>query len=71
MFKRKFMTLTFGAVLMSAAAFAQEDYTAYKSDASVQTLGSTVTELVSDSVVSVGFTGYRTQFVDFHLAELV
>jgi hypothetical protein len=40
MFKRKFMTLTCGAVLVSAAAFAQEDYTAYKSDASVQALGS-------------------------------
>ena len=30
-----------------------------------------VTEIVSDKVVSLWFEGYRTQFVDFHLAELV
>jgi hypothetical protein len=30
----------------------------------------TVTEVVSDRIVSVGFPGYHTQFVDFGLAEL-
>jgi hypothetical protein len=29
-----------------------------------------VTEIVSDRVVSVGFPGYHTQFVDFNLSEL-
>jgi hypothetical protein len=29
-----------------------------------------VTEIVSERVVSVGFPGYHTQFVDFGLAEL-
>jgi hypothetical protein len=29
-----------------------------------------VTEIVSNKIVSVGFPGYRTQFVDFHLSEL-
>ena len=50
MFKRKFMTLTCGAVLVSAAAFAQEDYTAYKSDASVQALGSFVKQTTQDGI---------------------
>ncbi len=40
MFKKQFMALTFGALLMSAPVFAQEDYTAYKSDVTVQALGS-------------------------------
>lgn len=31
----------------------------------------TVTEVVSDRIVSVGFPGYHTQFVDFNLSELV
>ena len=29
-----------------------------------------VTEIVSDRVVSIGFPGYHTQFVDFNLSEL-
>ena len=68
MFKRKFMTFTCGAVLMSAAAFAQEDYTAYKSDASVQALGSLVKQtsqngIKQDATNSGGVLGaYRFWF---------
>lgn len=50
MFKKRFMTLTFGAVLMSTAAFAQEDYTAYKSDFTVQALGSFVKQTTQDGI---------------------
>jgi outer membrane immunogenic protein len=50
MFNGKFMTLACGAVLMSAAAFAQEDYTAYKSDVSVQALGSFVKQTTHDGI---------------------
>ncbi len=50
MFKRKFMTLTFGAVLMSTAAFAQEDYTAFRSDVTVQALGSFVKQTTHDGI---------------------
>jgi opacity protein-like surface antigen len=55
-------------VLMSAAAFAQEDYTAYKSDASVQALGSFVKQttqagIKQDATNSGGVLGtYRFWF---------
>jgi outer membrane immunogenic protein len=44
------VALTFGAVLMSAAAFAQEDYTTYKSDVTVQALGSFVKQTTQDGI---------------------
>ena len=50
MFKRQFMMLTCGAALMSAAAFAQEDYTAYKSSVTVQALGSFVKQTTKDGI---------------------
>ena len=50
MFKKRFMTLTCGAVLMSAVAFAQEDYIAFKSEASVQALGSFVKQTTQDGI---------------------
>jgi outer membrane immunogenic protein len=42
MFRNGFATLAIGAALMSISALAQEDYTQYKSEASVQALGSFV-----------------------------
>jgi hypothetical protein len=53
MFKKQIMTLTVGAVLMPAAVFAQEDYTAYKSDATVQALGSFVKQTTQDGINQV------------------
>jgi hypothetical protein len=50
MFERQFMTLTCGAVLMSAAVFAQEDYTAYKSDVTAQGLGSFMKQTTQDGI---------------------
>jgi hypothetical protein len=50
MFKQQVITLILGAVLMSATAFAQEDYTADKSDASVQALGSFVKQTTLDGI---------------------
>ena len=50
MFKRQFIMLTCGAVLLSAAAFAQEDYTAYKSNVTVQALGSFVKQTTQDGI---------------------
>lgn len=50
MFKKQFMTLTVGAVLIPAAAFAQEDYTAYKSDVTVQALGSFVKQTTQNGI---------------------
>jgi outer membrane immunogenic protein len=49
-FKRKFVTLTCGALLMSAAAFAQEDYTTYKNEVTVQALGSFVKQTTQDGI---------------------
>jgi len=75
MFKRQFMTLTCGALLLSAAAFAQEDYTAYRSDASVQALGSFVKETTEngnkqDATNSGGVLGtYRFWFNSHHGVE--
>jgi hypothetical protein len=48
--KKQFATLTFGAVLMSVMAFAQEDYTRYKSDATVQALGSLLKDTTKNGV---------------------
>ena len=42
MLKNKFTALAFGAALIAGTAFAQEDYTSYKSDVTVQMLGSLV-----------------------------
>jgi opacity protein-like surface antigen len=50
MFKKQFITLAFGAVSMSMFAFAQEDYTAYKSEATVQALGSFVKETTQNGI---------------------
>lgn len=50
MFNRNFMILTCGTVLSSAAAFAQEDYTAYKSEVTVQALGSFVKQTTQDGI---------------------
>ena len=50
MFKKVFATATFGAVLTSMTAFAQEDYTRFKSEASVQGLGSFVTNTTDQGV---------------------
>ena len=75
MFKRKVMTLTCAALLMSAAVFAQEDYTAYKSDASVQALGSFVKQttqngIKQDATNSGGVLGtYRFWFNRHHGVE--
>jgi opacity protein-like surface antigen len=68
MFKKQFIALALGAVSMSLAAFAQEDYTAYKSDATVQGLGSfvkgtTQNGIKQDSTNSGGVLGtYRYWF---------
>ena len=48
MLKHRFATIALGTALMSLAAFAQEDYTRFKSEAAVQTLGSFVKETVQD-----------------------
>jgi opacity protein-like surface antigen len=50
MLKKKFMALAFGAALITGSAFAQEDYTAYKSDATVQALGSFVKSTTQDGI---------------------
>lgn len=49
MFKNRFATLTIGTALMSLAAFAQEDYTRFRSDVAVQALGSFGRETTKDS----------------------
>jgi outer membrane immunogenic protein len=50
MFKNQFSTLMLGVVLTSAAAFAQEDYTAFKSEATVQGLGNFVKQTTQDGI---------------------
>lgn len=50
MLKIRFAALTFGVALMSAAAFAQEDYTAYKSDLSVQATGNFVKQTTQNGI---------------------
>jgi len=50
MFRNRFTTLTIGTALMSLAAFAQEDYTRFKSDVAVQALGSFVKETTKDGI---------------------
>src|SRR5579885_3623184 len=49
MFKTGFKTLTFG-ILISAPMFAQEDYTRFKSDATVQAIGSFTKETNKDGI---------------------
>ena len=50
MFKRPFVIFSVGAALLSGAAFAQEDYTAYKSEVAAQAMGSFVKQTTQDSV---------------------
>jgi hypothetical protein len=50
MFKKQFMALIFGALLKSAPVFAQEDYTAYKSEVTAQALGSFVKQTTQDGI---------------------
>jgi len=50
MSKKQFMALTFGVGLISAPVFAQEDYTAYKSEVTVQALGSFVKQTTQDGI---------------------
>jgi opacity protein-like surface antigen len=68
MLKIHYMMLAFGAVSMSMAAFAQEDYTRFKNEATVQALGSFVKQTTEagtsqDSTNSAGVLGtYRFWF---------
>ena len=48
MFNKKLMTVSFGVAVMSVSAFAQEDYTAYKNEVSVQAMGSFVKQTTHD-----------------------
>jgi len=50
MFKNQLSAFTIAAVLTSFAAFAQEDYTRFKSEASVQALGSFVKQTTENGV---------------------
>jgi opacity protein-like surface antigen len=50
MLKKQSATLTFGIVFMSATAFAQENYTRFRSDVTVQALGSFVKQTTQDGV---------------------
>ena len=71
MFKNRLATLTFGSVLTSLTAFAQEDYTHFKSEASVQALGSFVQQTTQDGVQhgatdSAGVLGNYRYYFDRH-----
>jgi hypothetical protein len=50
MFKNQLSAFTIAAVLTSFTAFAQEDYTRFKSEASVQALGSFVKQTTENGV---------------------
>jgi opacity protein-like surface antigen len=50
MFKNQLATLTIATALTSLTAFAQEDYTRFKSEASVQALGSFVKQTTDNGV---------------------
>jgi opacity protein-like surface antigen len=50
MINNRMAQIAFGAVLMTAAAFAQEDYTRYKSEVSAQGLGSFVKKTTHDGI---------------------
>lgn len=50
MFKNPFASLTIGTAVLSLTAFAQEDYTRFKSEATVQALGSFVKETNKDGI---------------------
>jgi hypothetical protein len=50
MFKSRLAALTITTVLTSLTAFAQEDYTRFKSEASVQALGSFVKQTIQNGV---------------------
>ena len=50
MLKKRFGVLLCGAVLLSIQAFAQEDYTQFKNDGTVQVLGSFVTDTTNNGV---------------------
>ena len=50
MFKNQLSAFTIAAVLTSLTAFAQEDYTRFKSDASVQALGSFVKQTTQNGI---------------------
>jgi hypothetical protein len=73
MFKIRLATLPIGSVLISLTAFAQEDYTHFKSEASVQALGSFVQQITQDSVQhcatdSAGVLGTYRYYFDRHNA---
>src|SRR5258708_40100384 len=50
MLKNQLAAFTVATALMSFTAFAQEDYTRFKSDASVQALGSFVKQTTQDGI---------------------
>ena len=50
MFKNQIAAFTIATVLTSVTAFAQEDYTRFKSEASVQALGSFVKQTTENGV---------------------
>ena len=50
MFKKQFMRLLCGAALMAVCALAQEDYTRFKSDATVQGIGSFVKQTTQNGI---------------------
>lgn len=50
MFNKQFVALALGAGLMSISAMAQEDYTRYKSDVTVQALGSFVKQTTEKGI---------------------
>lgn len=75
MFKNQLAAFTIATALTSFTAFAQEDYTRFKSDASVQTLGSFVKE-TTDNGIDQGATDsagvvatYRYYFSRHHGVE--
>jgi hypothetical protein len=49
-FKKQLLTITFCAASLAVSAFAQEDYTSYKSDVTVQALGSFLKQTTQDGV---------------------
>jgi opacity protein-like surface antigen len=75
MFKNRLATFTIGTVLLSLTAYAQEDYTQFKSEASVQALGSFVKQTTQngvqqDATNSAGVLGtYRYFFSRHHGVE--
>lgn len=71
MFKFGLATFTCSMILVAIPAFAQEDYTAYKSDGTVQALGSFVKETTDNGVRqktsnSAGVLGTYRYYFDKH-----